>query len=159
MVSLSGTALDSLRKGFAGELLVDGDPGYDEARALWNGDIDRRPALIARGDERRRRRRRDRVRHASTALEIAVRGGGHSFAGHGVVDDGLMIDLSAMRDGRPSIPARAARGAAAARPGPTSTRATQEHGLAVPGRRDQPHRRRRAEPRRRHRLAVAASTA
>ena len=48
MVSLSGSAVDSLRKSFGGELLVPGDAGYDEARSLWNGDIDRRPALIAR---------------------------------------------------------------------------------------------------------------
>ena len=45
MVSLSGSSVDSLRSHFRGELLVSGDAGYDEARALWNGDIDRRPAL------------------------------------------------------------------------------------------------------------------
>ena len=96
MVSLSDSALGSLRTNFGGELLVSGDAGYDDARALWNGDIDRRPALIARAASA------DDVAAAITfgrehALEIAVRGGGHSFAGHGVVDDGLMIDLSAMR--------------------------------------------------------------
>ena len=48
MVSLSGSSVDSLRSHFRGELLVSGDAGYDEARSLWNGDIDRRPALIAR---------------------------------------------------------------------------------------------------------------
>ena len=47
MVSVSSSALDSLRRGFAGELLTPGAAGYDDARSLWNGDIDRRPALIA----------------------------------------------------------------------------------------------------------------
>src|SRR4051812_6824370 len=96
MVALSVAALDSLRKNFAGDLLVADDAGYDAARALWNGDIDRRPALIAQA-------RSDADVSAAIGfareqqLEIAVRGGGHSFAGHGVVDDGLMIDLSGMR--------------------------------------------------------------
>src|SRR5450432_594221 len=108
MVSVSATALYSLRKGFRGDLLVSGDSGYDEARALWNGDHDRRPALIAqsRCDE-------DVVAAIAFArehsLEIAVRGGGHSFAGHGVLDDGLMIDLSPMRSVTVDAGARRAR--------------------------------------------------
>ena len=47
MVSISGSALDTLRQDFGGDLLVAGDAGYDEGRSLWNGDIDRRPAVIA----------------------------------------------------------------------------------------------------------------
>jgi FAD/FMN-containing dehydrogenase len=131
MVSLSDSALDSLRKQFAGELLVSGDAGYDEARALWNGDIDRRPALIAKASSS------DDVAAAikfgrEHALEIAVRGGGHSFAGHGVVDDGLMIDLSPMRAVTVDPGARRARCGGGATWAELDG-ATQEHGLAVPG--------------------------
>ena len=97
MVSVSGSALDSLRQGFGGVLLSPGDAGYDEARSLWNGDIDRRPALIAcatSADDIAAAIRFGREQD----LELAVRGGGHSFAGHGAGDDGLMIHLGRMRD-------------------------------------------------------------
>ncbi len=131
MVSLPGSSVDSLRNHFTGELLVSGDAGYDEARSLWNGDIDRRPALIARAS---------RVDDVAAAirfarehdLEIAVRGGGHSFAGHGVVDDGLMIDLSAMREVSVDPAARRARCGGGTTWADLDA-ATQEHGLAVPG--------------------------
>jgi len=97
MSTPSVSVIDSLRARFNGELIMAGDNGYDQARSLWNGDIDRRPFLIARGTNA------DDIGAAvrfgrDYDLEIAVRGGGHSFAGHGAVDDGLMIDLSAMRD-------------------------------------------------------------
>ncbi len=131
MVSVSDTALDSLRTACTGDVLVAGDAGYDDARALWNGDHDRRPAAIARVTSA------EDVAAAiafgrAHGLEIAVRGGGHSFAGHGVCDDGLMIDLSLMK----SVTVDA--GAARARVGGGATwadldAATQEHGLAVPG--------------------------
>jgi len=131
MVSVSATALDSLRKQFGGELLVGGDPGYDEARALWNGDIDRRPALIARATNA------EDVAAAvpfgrEQSLEIAIRGGGHSFAGHGVVDAGLMIDLSPMRAVTVDPATRRARCGGGTTWADLDA-ATQEHGLAVPG--------------------------
>ena len=73
-----------------------GDPGYDEARAVWNAMIDRRPAVIVRP--------RDvadvvaAVRFARDHdLPVSVRGGGHNVAGHAVGDDSVMLDLSAMR--------------------------------------------------------------
>src|SRR4249920_3594070 len=79
-----------------GDLIVPGDPGYDEARAVYNGMIDKRPAAIARC--------RDTadviacVRFAREhGVEIAVRGGGHSAAGLGVGDGVLVIDLSPLR--------------------------------------------------------------
>jgi hypothetical protein len=83
---------DSLR----GEVLVPGSPGYDAARRVWNGAIDRRPACIARcagvADVVAA------VRFARDHdLEVAVRGGGHNVAGTAVCDGGLVIDLSAMR--------------------------------------------------------------
>jgi FAD/FMN-containing dehydrogenase len=82
--------------GFRGSVIAPDDGGYDDARAIWNGTVDRRPRLIARcsgtadvATAVRCARDRD--------LEIAVRGGGHNVAGTAVCDDGMMIDLSAMR--------------------------------------------------------------
>jgi len=131
MGSPSSNALTMFAKSMNGSILVPGDTGYDEGRALWNGDIDRRPAAIAQctSDEDVA----TAIRFAlDEGLEIAVRGGGHSFAGHGVVDDGLMIDLSLMRT------VTVDPGAGRARCGGGTTWAeldasTQEHGLAVPG--------------------------
>ena len=82
--------------GFRGDVITPHHDGYDEARAIWNGTVDRRPRLIARccgtadvAAAVRFARDRD--------LEIAVRGGGHNVAGTAVCDDGIVIDLSAMR--------------------------------------------------------------
>jgi FAD/FMN-containing dehydrogenase len=93
------TALDAFRPNFLGELLSADDGGYDHARKIWNGQIDRRPALIARctgvADVMAAVRfARDRD------LATSVRGGGHAVAGHAVCDDGLVIDLSPMRGTR-----------------------------------------------------------
>ena len=89
-------AFDELGGSFHGELLLPTSPGYDTARRVWNGTIDRHPACIARCSgvadvvaAVRFGRERD--------LEIAVRGGGHNVAGTAVCDDGIVIDLSAMR--------------------------------------------------------------
>src|SRR5688572_20848546 len=82
--------------GFRGRLINAGHADYDIARAVWNGAIDRRPRLIARciGTA-------DVVAAVRFArdhdLEIAIRGGGHNVAGTAVCDDGIVIDLSAMR--------------------------------------------------------------
>jgi FAD/FMN-containing dehydrogenase len=82
--------------GFRGEVIVPGQHDYDDARAIWNGAVDRRPRLIARCSGTADvaaavRFARDRD------LEIAVRGGGHNVAGTAVCDGGIVIDLSAMR--------------------------------------------------------------
>ena len=92
----STTDVGAFRGTFGGEVLAAGDDGYDTARALWNGDHDRRPAMIARPIDATEVASAIRLGREA-GLELAVRGGGHSFAGHGVCDDGLMIDLSAMR--------------------------------------------------------------
>ena len=93
---LETTALDELGGSFRGELLLPTSPGYDTARRIWNGAVDRRPACIARCTGVA-----DVVAAVRFArdhdLEIAVRGGGHNVAGTAVCDDGVVIDLSAMR--------------------------------------------------------------
>ena len=95
-VVIAEERLEELRTGFSGSLLQPGDDGYDDARQVHNGLIDRRPALIARC--RGTADVADAVRFARAAgLEISVRGGGHNVAGRAVADDALMIDLSEMR--------------------------------------------------------------
>jgi FAD/FMN-containing dehydrogenase len=89
-------ALHDLRARFRGALLRPGEEGYDDARSVWNGGIDRRPAVVARcagADDVVRA-----VRFArDCGLPASVRGGGHSVDGHAVCDGGVMIDLSMMR--------------------------------------------------------------
>src|SRR5216117_2378381 len=90
------TSLEQLAPTYSGQLLQPTDTGYDEARRVHNGLIDKRPALIARcqgtADVA------DAVKLARALnLEVAVRGGGHNVAGRATVDGGLMIDLSPMR--------------------------------------------------------------
>lgn len=89
------TALGSFRETFDGEIVRRGDPGYDAARVVWNGMIDRYPALVARptsADDVA-----SAIRFAREAqLPLAVRSGGHSIPGLSTCDDGIVIDLSRM---------------------------------------------------------------
>jgi FAD/FMN-containing dehydrogenase len=112
-------------------LLHPTDPGYEEARRIWNGAIDRRPACIARCTGAadviaavRLARERD--------LEVAVRSGGHGVAGHAVCDGGLVIDLSPMKGIRVDPAARTARAEAGVLWGELD-RETQLFGLATVG--------------------------
>ncbi|MFG2873105.1 FAD-binding protein [Streptomyces sp. NPDC048338] len=89
------SALAGLREDLAGDVFVPGDPGYDEARIVFNGMIDRRPAVIAQCETQ------DDVSNAvlfgrEAGLPIAVRGGGHSVAGLALNDGGLVVDLRRM---------------------------------------------------------------
>ena len=101
---------EGLRRRFRGALLRPREEGYDEARRVWNGSIDRRPGLIARcagADDVQEAIRFARDRD----LPISVRGGGHSVSGHAVRDDGLMIDLSLLKSISVDPAARVARAA------------------------------------------------
>jgi hypothetical protein len=106
--TLEGAAVKELADSMRGALLVSGDDGYDHARAVWNGMIDKRPALIARCEGA------SDVSHAMTFarerdLLVSVRGGGHSISGKAVSDGGLMIDLSNMNSVRVDQATRTAR--------------------------------------------------
>jgi FAD/FMN-containing dehydrogenase len=118
-------------EGFGGELIAPGDGGYDEARKVFNGMIDKRPALIARCSST------DdvvaAVNHArENDLVIAVRSGGHSVAGMSICDDGLLIDLSGMKRIEVDPQAKTARAGGGVLWGEFDP-ATQEHGLHTPG--------------------------
>ncbi len=124
-------SLEEIAPSFTGHLLKPGDAGYDEARRVHNGLIDKRPALIARcqgvADVA------DAVKLARTMnLEVAVRGGGHNVAGRATVEGGLMIDLAPMKGIHVDPVARTAR----AQGGvlwKELNRETQVHGLATTG--------------------------
>jgi FAD binding domain/Berberine and berberine like len=95
--SIEAAALRELADGLDGQLLLNGDFGYDGARRIWNGMYDRHPAAIVRarstGDVA------DAVTFArERELLLAVKGGGHSWPGHSTADGALMIDLSAIND-------------------------------------------------------------
>jgi len=97
--TLEGAAVKELAESLRGALLMSGDDGYDHARAVWNGMIDKQPALIARCEGAAD------VSHAMTFarernLLVSVRGGGHSISGKSVCEGGLMIDMSDMNSVR-----------------------------------------------------------
>jgi hypothetical protein len=95
-VMLTGAEVKELRAALRGKLLLAQDAGYDQARRVWNGSIDRHPAFIVRCESR------EDIVHAvqfasAHSLLTAVKGGGHSISGQSTCEGGLMIDLSPMR--------------------------------------------------------------
>ena len=128
---ISPSAMEKFQANLRGPLLQPGEAGYDEARRVWNGMINRRPALIARCAGAS-----DVIQCVNFAREnnvlVAVRGGGHNIGGNAVCEDGLMIDLSSMKGLRVDPAHRVAR----AEPGLTwgqFDRETQAFGLATTG--------------------------
>ncbi|MEV4109947.1 FAD-binding oxidoreductase [Nonomuraea sp. NPDC049695] len=124
-------ALRALADGFDGELILPEDAGYESARRVWNQLIDRKPAAIARC-----RTRNDAVSALTvardTGLELAVRGGGHSFPGFSTTEGGLVLDLGPMKQ----IVVDAERRTADVGPGVRwgeLTAAAAQHGLAPVG--------------------------
>jgi hypothetical protein len=127
----AGTLRERLNAGFQGQLFEPGHPNYDEARKVWNGMIDRYPALIARCQGVSDVVAAIRVAREQDLL-VAVRGGGHNVAGTAVCDDGLVIDLSAMKGLRVDPIERTARAEAGLLWGEFD-RETQSFGLATTG--------------------------
>ena len=131
MTATSAADLDRLRSAVKGEVRAPGEAGYDDARRIWNAQIDRRPAAV--------------VMATSTAdvaaaiafarendLEISVRGGGHNTGGYAVGDDGLMINLCLMNSVEVDVEKQRAKVGGGALLSDLDS-ATQAHGLATPG--------------------------
>jgi FAD/FMN-containing dehydrogenase len=132
-VSTESTPASAARQelsGFGGQLIGPDDASYDEARAVYNAMIDRRPALIARSTGTR-----DVARAIAFArdhgLLLAVRGGGHNGAGLGTCDDGVVIDLSPLKNIAVDPQARTVRVGGGCTWGEVDA-ATGEYGLATP---------------------------
>lgn len=124
-------AFQAFAAGIRGAVQSPGDHGYDDARTIWNGLIDRRPALIVQCTGAA-----DVVDAVNFAREqnllLSIKGGGHNVAGNAVNDDGLVIDLSQMRGVHVDPSTRTVRAEGGALWGDCD-RETQLHGLAVPG--------------------------
>ncbi|WP_405788388.1 FAD-binding oxidoreductase [Streptomyces sp. NBC_00029] len=130
-LSKAGAALTALREDLSGEVFAPEDPGYDEARTLFNAMIDRRPAVIAQCESTE-----DVVTAVRFAreldLNVAVRGGGHSVAGMSLNDGGLVVDLRRMH----KVTVHPAAGAAHIEGGATMShldRACEPYHLATTG--------------------------
>jgi FAD/FMN-containing dehydrogenase len=119
-----------LEPSFRGDLIGPDHPAYEAQRRVWNGSIDRRPALIARCSDRP-----DVIAALAFArragLDVAIRGGGHSFPGFSAVDGGVVIDLGPMKRIHVDPQRRIARADGGVLLGELD-RATQAYGLAVP---------------------------
>jgi FAD/FMN-containing dehydrogenase len=89
-------SIPRLRAAFNGRVVAPDDAGYDRARTVFRGDIDRRPAVIIRPADATDVSRVISLA-SETGLELAVRSGGHSAAGHSVTDGGIVLDLAAMK--------------------------------------------------------------
>lgn len=130
MTNIPNETTEKLRSKVKGQIVLPGDPNYDEVREIWNAMIDRRPAVIIQCAEA------DDVPHAiafarENGLEISIRGAGHNIAGNAVCEGGLMIDFSTMKNVRVDVEKKHAY----VEPGATLADfddAVQKHGLATP---------------------------
>jgi FAD/FMN-containing dehydrogenase len=127
----SNGLVEALRSSLRGEVIDPGHPGYHQARQVWNGLVDRRPAAMARCSNTK-----DVVAAVRVARDlrppVSIRGGGHQVAGSALCDDGLVIDLSAMKRIAVDPQARTARAEGGVTWGELDA-ATQAFGLATPG--------------------------
>jgi FAD/FMN-containing dehydrogenase len=87
--------IEAFQAGFGGTVVAPGDEHYEDARSVWNGAIDRRPAVIARCSSAEEVASAIRFARENN-LEISVRGGGHNYSGNAVCEAGLMIHLGGM---------------------------------------------------------------
>ena len=130
MPTIPSPKIEQLKSGFQGEVLLPGDAAYDDARAIWNAMIDKRPAVIARCASTA-----DVVRAVKFAREnslvLAVRGCGHNIAGSALCDDGIVVDLSRMKAAKVDAAKRRVTVEAGASLADLDA-ATQAHGLATP---------------------------
>ncbi|MCI0453585.1 MAG: FAD-binding oxidoreductase, partial [Candidatus Dadabacteria bacterium] len=130
MTTLLNEATEELKGKVKGQLVLPGDPNYEEVRKIWNAMINRRPAVIVQCAKA------DDVSHAirlarRNGLEISIRGAGHNIAGNAVCEGGMMIDFSNMKNVRVD----AAKRRAYVEPGATLAdfdEAVQKYGLATP---------------------------
>jgi FAD/FMN-containing dehydrogenase len=130
-VAIDDATIEGLRASIGGEVITPEDSQYDEARKVWNGMIDRHPALVVRCSST------DDVVAAvnfgrDNDLVVSVRGGAHSTPGYSTCDGGIVIDLGPMREVTVDPQAKTARVQGGAQWGHLDA-ATQEHGLAVTG--------------------------
>jgi FAD/FMN-containing dehydrogenase len=130
MAAPNSANADELRKEFKGKVITPGDREYEESRKIWNGMVDKRPAIIARcaGTQ-------DAIKAVNFArdngIQLAVRGAGHHIAGNSLCDDGLVVDLSHMRTVKVDVAAKRAVAEGGATLGDFDE-ATLAHGLATP---------------------------
>ncbi len=128
---MAGMTIEQLRERVSGLVITPQDDGYQEARKVYNAMIDRRPRAIVKAT---------RVRDVAASVDfgrendlpVAVRGGGHSVPGFGTVDDGVVVDLSPMREVVVDPDGRTARAQGGATWGDFND-ATHAHGLATTG--------------------------
>jgi len=126
----SNEKIETLKNKVKGQIVLPGDPNYNEVREIWNAMIDRQPAVIVQCAEA------DDVPHAisyarENGLEISIRGGGHNIAGSALCDNGVVIDFSNMT----TVSVDAQKRSAYVEPGATLgdfDKAVQAHGLATP---------------------------
>ncbi len=130
-MTISAQSVEQLRTGFGGVVLSSNDTGYDPARVLFNAMIDKRPAVIAQCASNADVQAAVRYGRDNN-LEIAVRGGGHSVAGNGLVEGGLVIDLRNMHGVDVDASARVATVGGGATMSHLD-RGTQPYGLATTG--------------------------
>lgn len=126
---LETAALSDLRAAVRGRVILPGEAGYDQARTVFPGGIDRRPAVIVRVADAADVARVIKLAR-ETGLPLAVRSGGHSGAGHGVVDGGLVLDLADMRALHVDVERRTAWAETGLTAGEYTT-AAGAHGLAT----------------------------